>query len=266
MLRYVSIKLPAHELFTVVTSLNYREGCNLHLSPVFYPHSSPVTTLEDIIYQPVKGFKQFLHDTAVKIVPSTKDPSGRILVISITGNTNGRTAYLGCSFYPSKFTSKLKEGSHEIVQVSNAFTKTWEIPEKFYQGSFEIALWGNRVMKNRCGSNDCFLCRRFGYHLDTMLDFCSGTLLVTKPVTLRISIAENTGFISVTVNGDVQNGNVYLGVSFYPYGCRDSLKEGRFDCRQVKSGFSEIWTIPERFKGGRYDIALWNNDFTAKTP
>ncbi|MHC9543561.1 MAG: hypothetical protein AB9903_28965 [Vulcanimicrobiota bacterium] len=197
--------------------------------------------------------------TNVKIVPSPKDAAGRILVLSITGNTYERVAYLGCSFYPSKYTSKMKEGSHEIVQVSNSFTKTWEIPEKFNQGSFEIALWRNKVMKSRCGSNDCFLCRRFGYHLDTMLDFCSGTLLATKPLTLRISIAENAGFVSVTVNGAAQNGNAYLGVSFYPNGCRDSLTEGRFDCRHVQSTFSEIWTIPEKFKGGRYDIALWNN-------
>ncbi|MGV8122636.1 MAG: hypothetical protein AB2L14_22990 [Candidatus Xenobiia bacterium LiM19] len=152
-------------------------------------------------------------------------------------------------------------------------SKEWD-HEKAFHGAvdfnFSVSLHNGNIftgayhcedctVTERCGSNDCFLCRRFGYHLDTMLDFCSGTLLATKPVTLRISVAENAGFISVTVNGAAQNGNAYLGVSFYPSGCRDSLKEGRFDCRQVQSSFSEIWTIPEKFKGGRYDIALWNN-------
>jgi len=194
----------------------------------------------------------------VKVLPSPKDSTGRTLQFSITGDTQGHVAYLGCSFYPSKYSNKLKEGYHDIVQVSNSFTRSWEIPEKFYEGSFEIAIWGDKVLKARCGRKDCFLCGKFGFHLEKMLDFCSGTLLPTNPVTLQVSTVPGDGYVTVTVNGATQNGGAYLGVSFYPKDCKDLLKEGKFDCRRVYSSFSEIWTVPDKYRGGRYEIALWN--------
>gem|GEM_PF-361274 len=194
----------------------------------------------------------------VKIVPSTKDAKGRTLVCYISGDTQGKVAYLGCSFYPARYYDKLKDGYHEIYQVSNSFQKNWELPEKFYEGSFEIALWGDKVMKNKCNKVDCFLCNKFGYHLENMLDYCSGTLLATNSTGLRINIKENGDKIIITATGEAGNGTAYLGASFYPKDCKDIFADAQHDCRLVQRTFQESWTLPKQYKDGRYDIALWN--------
>jgi len=194
----------------------------------------------------------------VNVVPSTKDAKGRTLICHLTGDTNGKAVWLGCSFYPARYSDKLRDGYHEIYQVSGTFQKNWELPEKFYEGSFEMALWGDKVMKNRCNRVDCFLCNKFGYHLENMLDFCSGTILATNTTGMRINITENGDKLTITATGVAGNGSAYLGASFYPKECKDIFADAQHDCRLVHKTFHESWTVPKRFKDGRYDIALWN--------
>ncbi|MGV8123854.1 MAG: hypothetical protein AB2L14_29240 [Candidatus Xenobiia bacterium LiM19] len=194
----------------------------------------------------------------VKVVPSTKDAKGKTLICHITGDTQGKAAWLGCSFYPARYSDRLRDGYHEIYQVSNSFQKNWELPERFYEGSFEIALWGDKVMKNKCNKVDCFLCNKFGYHLENTLDFCSGTILATTTTGFRINIAENGDKLTITVTGVAGNGSAYLGASFYPKECKDIFDDAQHDCRLVQKTFLESWTVPKRYKDGRYDIALWN--------
>lgn len=194
----------------------------------------------------------------VKVLPSTKDAKGKTLICHITGDTQGKAAWLGCSFYPARYSDKARDGYHEIYQVSNSFQKNWELPERFYEGSFEIALWGEKVMKSKCNKVDCFLCNKFGYHLENMLDLCSGTLLATNTTGFRINITENGDKLIITVTGVAGNGSAYLGASFYPKECRDIFDDAQHDCRLVHKTFQESWTVPKRFKDGRYDIALWN--------
>ncbi|MDQ7822856.1 MAG: hypothetical protein RDV48_08695 [Candidatus Eremiobacteraeota bacterium] len=193
----------------------------------------------------------------IKIVASPKDTSGKLLYFQVTGTTEGRTLFLGTSLYPPQYTNRLKEGFHELVPVTGSFTKYWEVPEKYYGGVFEAALWGEKVPKSKCNVADCFACGKFGYHPEKMQDYASGTLLAAGALKLKIAVAEQSDMLVVTVSGEANNGGAYLGSSFYPKDYKDIFAEGSHDCRQVSGAFKEVYTVPRKFREGKYEIALW---------
>jgi len=195
--------------------------------------------------------------TGVNLVLSPAGKSSRSLSLTVKGDTGGKALYLGCSFYHPHLKSLPREGFHAITPVQGSFSRSWDVPGKYFEGMFDVALWGRKVNRNACREPDCFCCEKFGYHLEDLIDSCRGTLLPVGSAHMAISIREAGDSFVITAEGDISSGSAWLGSSYYPEKCRDIYREGLHESRLVAQKFKESWKIPGRFKNGRYEIALW---------
>ena len=101
----------------------------------------------------------------------------------VTGEITSPKAWIGRSFYIPGYTDALKEGEHKVVEVTRGkFIKTWDVNEKFFNGTYEVALWGNSVDKASCTIDGCTSCKTRGYHVEDMLLYKSGCILYAKQV------------------------------------------------------------------------------------
>ena len=69
----------------------------------------------------------------------------------------------------------LVEGTHKQIETTGKqFSQTIEVGKNFYKGSFEVALWGKKVDKKDCTIENCYWCKKNGFHLDELLDYKTG--------------------------------------------------------------------------------------------
>jgi hypothetical protein len=76
---------------------------------------------------------------------------------------------------------------------------------------------------------------------------------------LEIEIDPASGTPSqVTVRGRVQQA-CWLGISFYPYGTENALRDGEHQLLELVPGrFEHTFKVPERHVGGSVECAIWN--------
>lgn len=98
--------------------------------------------------------------------------------VSLTVHGKSETkGYLGISIYPAVVTDLLTEGKHFQIELKDKkFSEEIKLGEYFYNGSFEIAIWGKKVLKSECQLQDCYWCKTNGFHLDELLGYSSGFL------------------------------------------------------------------------------------------
>lgn len=95
----------------------------------------------------------------------------------VSGNVPQNKAWLGISLYPYAVIDPLKDGDHTIIELPKGeFSKEIKVPRAFLGGSFEFGLWGKKVDKVDCTIDNCFWCKKNGFHLENSLAYKSGLL------------------------------------------------------------------------------------------
>ncbi|MGE0494566.1 MAG: urea transporter [Vulcanimicrobiota bacterium] len=105
--------------------------------------------------------------------PTLVVSAGRLL--EITGQTP-RRAYVGVSMYPVNARDAVRDGRHLVRSLkSGSFRETFST-SAYHGGTYEVALWGRKVLKKDCQLEGCQFCPRYGYHMDDMLLYRSGEI------------------------------------------------------------------------------------------
>ena len=105
--------------------------------------------------------------------PTLVVSAGRLL--EITGESP-RHAYVGVSMYPVNAQDAVHDGRHLVRSVrTGPFRETFST-SAFHGGTYEVALWGRKVLKKDCHIEGCQFCARYGYHMDDMLLYRSGKI------------------------------------------------------------------------------------------
>lgn len=97
--------------------------------------------------------------------------------IIVSGAVN-KTQWLGVSLYPKEYKDAIKNGYHQTRDIApdsfyNEFTLDTKEAKKF-NASYEIALWGKKVLQKDCLIPDCYWCGKNGFHLDELLFYQTG--------------------------------------------------------------------------------------------
>jgi hypothetical protein len=104
-----------------------------------------------------------------------KNPLGK-LVLSLRVEVAAAGLFLGVSLYPPKVANTLEEGKHFAFPLkSGLFTKEFEIDPSFEGGTFESAVWAQRLTKDQVPADDA-VARKLGYKLTGMTAYIWGIL------------------------------------------------------------------------------------------
>jgi len=97
--------------------------------------------------------------------------------IIITGYNPRATIWLGMSLYPYLVKDPITGGHHSFKELPHGeFHNEIPIDSTFWGGSFELGLWGKKVPKVDCTIDQCYWCKKFGFHVDESLAYKSGLL------------------------------------------------------------------------------------------
>lgn len=103
------------------------------------------------------------------------EDSGRPTQVVVKGDAV-EACWLGLSFYPYGTENALKDGEHQLFELSAGhFEHVIKVPERLVGGSVECALWGKRVLKKDC-SGPCEWCLENGYHVENRRIYIYGSL------------------------------------------------------------------------------------------
>lgn len=104
-----------------------------------------------------------------------KNPVGK-LILKLKVEVADKGLFLGVSLYPPRVVNTLEEGKHFSFPVKQGiFTKELEIDQSFEGGTFESALWTNKVSKENCPPDDV-VCQKLGYKHTGMASYIWGIL------------------------------------------------------------------------------------------
>lgn len=113
----------------------------------------------------------------LKVEVALSADSGWPTRILVSGTVSPDIAWLGQSFYSYGVTDPIKQGKHTITELKKgAFNRELLVDPKALDGSFEVALWGKKVLKEACRNKDCYWCKTNGFHLEDLLVYKSGLL------------------------------------------------------------------------------------------
>ncbi|MBC8214132.1 MAG: hypothetical protein ISR90_00140 [Candidatus Marinimicrobia bacterium] len=97
--------------------------------------------------------------------------------ISINGECNNENAWLGISLYPYNTVDAVTGGRHSNSVINKGhFSQEIQVDKDLLGGSFEVALWGNKIDKIDCTLEYCHWCKLNGYHFDDLLVYKTGLL------------------------------------------------------------------------------------------
>lgn len=130
-----------------------------------------------MLYQPVAGQPVTHASTTASKMEVKLRRDGQALILTCQGQAPPRSVWLGCSMYRKGVKNAAAEGLHNAVLVSSTFTYSWRVPSSFEGGTFEAALWGDRVLRNQCRIVKDPWCARNGFHLTGLITYKSGWLV-----------------------------------------------------------------------------------------
>jgi hypothetical protein len=97
--------------------------------------------------------------------------------ILISGEVKSDTEYLGISLYPYNTIDIYMGGRHtQETLPKGEFSRVIQIDQPLLGGSFEVALWKNKVDKIDCTLDYCHWCKVNGFHFDELISYKSGLL------------------------------------------------------------------------------------------
>jgi hypothetical protein len=69
-------------------------------------------------------------------------------VLTIKGSVPDKSDWLGVSFYKATYSDQVLDGDYAVYPVSKGnFTRSYNVPEGFESGTYEVALWKNEVAR-----------------------------------------------------------------------------------------------------------------------
>lgn len=102
---------------------------------------------------------------------SVRSRSDSATSVTVTGNTE-RTGWLGLSAYPVKTSGK---AYHTVIFVpKGSWQERLALAGSFAGGTYEVALWEQKVLRSRCRTAGCKWCPVNGYHMDGLRSYSSG--------------------------------------------------------------------------------------------
>ena len=105
----------------------------------------------------------------------TKSPSGA-LVLTVTTETADFGPWLGVSLYPPQKSGEKADGRHLAFPIKQGkWIKEIPVEPQYKNGTFEIAIWGKRIPKEKCAEDDAF-CQEHGFRLEGMYSYAWGYL------------------------------------------------------------------------------------------
>jgi hypothetical protein len=104
-----------------------------------------------------------------------KNPLGK-LVLSLRVEVAAPGLHLGVSLYPPKVANTLEEGKHFAYALKQGVNeKQFEIDPSFEGGTFEAAVWTQRLTREQAPAGDA-VARKLGYKLTGMTAYIWGLL------------------------------------------------------------------------------------------
>lgn len=96
----------------------------------------------------------------------TRSSASGGLILSITTDTPGIGSWLGISLHQPQNGTNANQGKDIIFPIKKGkWIKEIAIGPEFNNGSFEIAIWGHKILKDKCADTDEF-CQQNGFRLD----------------------------------------------------------------------------------------------------
>jgi hypothetical protein len=186
----------------------------------------------------------------------------------VMGADCSATAWIGYSIYPGTSVTGVS-ARHQAVEWRKGAATEEALGEKFCGGSYEVALWKEKVPLEKCRLNSCASCKEKGFHMAGLIACRSG--YIPEMLKGRISavvladIQDRNTAAKVLVEAAALRGEAYLGSSFYPKDCKDEFAEGVHRVLPMPSKtFSETLEVPEGFTGGTVVVSLWGKRVPAK--
>jgi hypothetical protein len=104
-------------------------------------------------------------------------PSGA-LVLTVSTDTVDFGPWLGVSLYPPGQEGNNQAARHLAFPVKQGrWIKEIGVEPHYRNGTFEIAIWGQRIPRERCAEDDLF-CQEQGFRLEGMYSYVWGFLSV----------------------------------------------------------------------------------------
>jgi len=104
-----------------------------------------------------------------------KNPAGK-LVLTLKIEVSDQGLFLGVSLYPPNVVNTLEQGKHFSFPVKQGlFRKEFEVDRDFEGGTFEAALWKNKLSGENCQPDDA-VCNKLGYKHTGMASYIWGIL------------------------------------------------------------------------------------------
>ncbi len=101
--------------------------------------------------------------------------------ILLNGYSNEEAAWLGISLYPYGTQDYYTGGRHSHVTLKKGqFSHEISVDQSLLSGSFEFAVWGNKVDKVDCTLDYCYWCKANGFHFENLVVYKSGLLTQMK--------------------------------------------------------------------------------------
>ena len=103
--------------------------------------------------------------------------TGWPIKVTVSGYSPYDQIWMGTSLYPFNTETPETDGIHDIKIVHEGIIEhEVSIQPILLDGSFEIAIWGEKVPKVDCTLEYCHWCKVNGFHLDDLLIYQSGLL------------------------------------------------------------------------------------------
>jgi hypothetical protein len=195
-------------------------------------------------------------DSVPTLKTAIKGVSGK-LALEVSGRLPDKSDWLGVSFYKPNYTDWIWDGEHKVFEVKTSdFTQLVPVPAGFEGGTYEAALWKDR------------LAQKTVYKLETILGYGAGyvqsgpveTTASDSIAPLRTAIETRDHKTILRISGKAPDKEDWLGVSFYKANYADAILDGDYSTQRVAQGeFSETIAVPAGFETGSYEVALWKH-------
>ena len=95
----------------------------------------------------------------------------------ISGYNPNKEAWLGVSLYPYGTSDYTTGGRHSFIDLKKGdFKHEIKMDTELLGGSFEVGVWGTKVDKVDCTIDNCYWCKKNGFHHEDSKAYKSGLL------------------------------------------------------------------------------------------
>lgn len=198
----------------------------------------------------------FADDTIPTLFAAVRSGKDGKLVLEVQGKVVDASNWLGMSFYTPNYLDPIWDADHAVAKVNRgSFDTLISVPDGFLSGTFEVALWKDKVADKEV------------FRLDSIRGYGAGAVASgsykpdstwTAPL-LKTDIETKGAKTILAVSGVAPDKSDQLGVSFYRAGYSDPVLDGDYSIHPVEPGsFAKRYTVPDGFETGTYEVALWS--------